>query len=178
MNNKKTILIIALIVFVILIIGTIIAFIVLPKDEQKVDNSNSLYNQELYIDATLPSISGSENVTRDEFLKKTNVSELLKNDKVWMELTFTNFNVYSLRDSISTIEFDIVNNTNYLIESSKFQFQILGENLQILSLINFDEVVMPQNATCHVTVNVTGDVTNLKDIKVDDINYTMKVGDV
>ncbi len=172
-KNKKILLISAIIVLILIV--TVILIVTLSNPKEDLVAKDDKYNQEVYVDVALPDILGDDNVQIDEFGKKTNMSELLKVDKTWMDLVFSDFNVYSLRAGISTIEFDITNPTTYLYESGKFQLQLLGENSEVLSVIDFDEVRMLTGAVYHVIVSITGDITNLKDIKIDDINYTMKV---
>ena len=171
MDKKKKILLIFATIILLVIIAAIILIITLSGGKQGVVEKDDKYNQEVYVDVTLPDILGENNVEIDEFGKKTNISELINSDKNWMDLIFSEFNVYSVRTGISTIEFDITNPTTYLYESGKFQLQLLGENLEVLSVIDFDELTMLTGAVYHVT----GDITNLKDIKVDDIKYTMKI---
>ena len=169
-KKKKILLICAIIALIVILIVSIVLIVTLSGRNQEVVVKDDRYNQEVYFDVTLPDITGENNVQIDEFGKKTNISQLLDADKNWMDLIFSDFNVYSLRTGISTIEFHITNPTTYLYESGKFQLQLLGENLEVLSVIDFDELTMLTGAVHHVTVNITGDITNLKDIKVDEGN--------
>lgn len=114
---------IAIIVILLLITGIYLVTSLLTKNSIQTDNED-LYTKTLYVSATLPNIQGSENVSKDEFGKKTNISEEVKKDKKWMNLDFTDFNVYSMNSKTSVISFNISNNNNMIIESNKFQFQL------------------------------------------------------
>lgn len=177
-KNKIILIVIIVIIALILLIGGIYFVTVLVTRNNIQTTGEDLYNKTLYVSATLPDIFGNENVSKDEFGKKTNISEDVKKDKKWMNLDFTDFNVYSMNSKTSVISFKISNNNNMIIESSKFQFQLKDNSGNIVSIIDFDEVVLPSTGVIDVTVDITGDITNVKDIVIDDINYTMTLQEV
>lgn len=176
-RTKNIILIISIaIILVIIVSGGILCISNLfgKKDSNKED----VYNKELYISAKLPNISGNENSILDEFGKRTNISQELKEEKRWMNLQFTDFSVYSMNSNKSAILFTINNNSNMIIETGKFQLQLKDNSDKIVSIVNFDEVILPSSGKIKVTVDVDGDITNLKNIVVDDINYEMNLQEV
>lgn len=150
----------------------------LSNNSAKVTEESDEYNKNLYVSATLPDIQGNNNITKDEFGKKINVSENVSEPKKWKNLDFDNFNVYSYNSLTSVISFDIVNNTNMILETSDYQLQLKDDSGNVVSIINFDSVTLPCGGTINVTVDITGDVTNVKDILVDEINYTMELQEV
>ena len=95
-----------------------------------------------------------------------------------MNLDFTNFDVYSMNSKTSVITFKITNNNYMLIETGKFQLQLKDNTGNIVSLIDFDEISIPSSAQIDVTVDVTGDITNVKDIVIDEITYKMNLTEV
>ena len=175
-GNKKIIVIISIILVVIIVLGLYILFSVKNK---KVNNvSDNIYNKEIYLNVTLPNISGNENLLKDEFGKKTNISEKIKENKKWMNLDFSDFNIYALNSKNTFIIFKFINNNNMIIETGKFQLQLKDNSGNVVSVVNFDEIVLPSGGSIDVTVDVTGDVANVKDITVDEINYTMELQEV
>ena len=181
MDSKKKniilIVVISIIVLALVICG--IYFITVQMTRNNINNnSEDIYNKNLYVSATLPSIKGTNNTMRDEFGKRSNVSEDLKVNKQWMNLEFNDFEVYSLNSTTSVINFKIVNNNYMYIESNKFQLQIKDDSGEIVSIVDFDEVTIPSSGVINVTVDVRGDITNLKDILVDEIDYKMELQEV
>ena len=105
-NRNIIIISVAIIILILSITGICLVTSLLTKNTVK-QNKEDLYNKTLYVSATLPNISGKENVSIDEFGKKTNVSEEIKNEKKWMNLDFTDFNIYSMNSKTSVISFKI-----------------------------------------------------------------------
>ena len=180
MDNKfKKILLIGMGIAGVLLIIWIIYFVSTLVIKNSVKNINKdLYEKELFVSPTLPNITGNTNSFYDEYERKLNNSLELKNEKKWMNLTFNNFEVYSVSGKTSVIKFTILNNNNMIVESNKFQLQLKDDNEKVVSVINFDSVVLPSTGKIDVTVDVTGDIANVKDIVVDDINYTMQIQEV
>ncbi len=175
---KKFLLVCILIATLILVIWTIffVSKLIISK---KVKNSNEdLYNKELYVSATLPNIVGNTNSLYDDYGRKLNVSSDIKNEKKWMNLTFSDFEIYSMSGKTSVIKFTISNNNNMIVESNKFQLQLKNDNSEVVAIINFESLVIPSTGKVNVTVDVTGDIANVKDIAIDDVNYTMQVQEV
>ena len=46
------------------------------------------------------------------------------------------------------------------------------------AIIDFDEVVLPSTGIIKVTVDINGDISNVKEIIIDNINYTMQINEV
>ncbi len=180
MENKKRIILI--LVIAVIILALIIFSIYLITSNIMKNNINNVaedvYSKTINKSVRLPNISGSENVTIDEFGKKSNNSEDVLKDKMWMNLDFTDFQVYSMNSKTSIISFKITNNNYMLIETGKFQLQLKDNSGNIVSLIDFDEINLPSSAEINVTVDVTGDITNVKDIVIDEITYKMNLTEV
>lgn len=175
---KKIFLIIIGVAVVLLLIWTIY-FVSTLLIKNSVKNTNEdLYNKELFVSTTLPNITGNTNSYYDDYQRKVNSSQDIKNEKKWMNLTFDNFQIYSVSGKTSVIKFTISNNNNMIIESNKFQLQLKDDNQKVAAIINFDSVVLPSTGKIDVTVDVNGDISNVKDIVVDDINYTMQIQEV
>ena len=124
-KKSKNILIVVIVIIVLLLLvaATYIVTALVTRNIINTDVEES-YAKTLYVSATLPDILGTENVVKDEFGKKTNISDQVKQDKKWMNIDFVNFNVYSMNSKTSVISFEILNNNNMVIESGKFQFQL------------------------------------------------------
>lgn len=180
MDKKyRNIAIIAFSVIIVLLLIIIISLCVSIIGKNKASTKNEdIYNKKIYASAKLPDISGTENFVLDEFGKKTNISDSLKETKRWMNLQFTDFVVYSVNSKNSVILFTINNNNNMIIETGKFQLQLKDDSDKVVSIIDFDEVVLPSGGKIDVTVDVDGDITNVKNIVVDDINYKMNLQEV
>lgn len=175
MEKKKRIILITVIGIIVLILLALIGYLVIININKNKSNQNidDIYNKTLFVNAKLPNISGSNNVMKDEFGTKTNISESVNSDKKWMNLDFTDFEVYSSNSKTSVIKFKITNNNYMIIEPGKFQILLKDDSGQIVSLVDFDELSIPSSATIDVTVDVTGDISNVKDIVIDEINYKM-----
>lgn len=175
-DNKKIILIVIIVVVALLLLFS--TFFLFNRENNTQSKSNDIYNQQEYKSVTLPNIAGNNHTLKDEFGKTQNTSDELKKEKVWTSLRFNSFTVYSLSSGRSTIKFEVYNPTNDAIESDNYQLQLLDDTDKIVSIIDFDSFLIPSLGKRTVEVSVTGDVTNIKDIKVDDINYTMKIQEV
>lgn len=175
-DNKKIILIVIIVVVALLLLFS--TFFLFNRGNNTQNNSKDIYNQQEYKSVTLPNIAGNNHVLKDEFGKIQNTSEELKQDKMWTSLKFNSFNVYSLNEGRSTIKFEVYNPTNDAIESDNYQLQLLDDTDKIVSIIDFESFLIPSLGKRTVEISVTGDVTNVKNIKVDDINYTMKIQEV
>ena len=180
MEKKKRIILIIVISVILLALVVFSVFLVTTYFTKKnVNNvSEDIYNKELYVSARLPDIDGNENVSLDEFGKKSNKSEEVLKDKKWMNLDFTDFEVYSMNSKTSVISFKIINNNYMVIETGKFQLQLKDNTGNIVSLIDFDEISLPSSAQINVKVDVVGDITNVKDIVIDEITYKMNLTEV
>ena len=95
-----------------------------------------------------------------------------------MNLTFSDFEIYSMSGKTSVIKFTISNNNNMIVESNKFQLQLKNDNSEVFAIINFESLVIPSTGKVNVTVDVTGDIANVKDIAIDEVNYTMQIQEV
>lgn len=180
MENKKRIILI-LVIAVIILALTIFSIYLITSNIMKNNINNvaeDVYSKTINKSVRLPNISGNENVSIDEFGKKSNNSEDVLKDKMWMNLDFTDFQVYSMNSKTSIISFKITNNNYMLIETGKFQLQLKDNSGNIVSLIDFDEINLPSSAEINVTVDVTGDITNVKDIVIDEITYKMNLTEV
>lgn len=173
-KNKSLVIIIVVIFLIILILGIGVLVIKSSGKKEEIVESDE-YNRELFVSATLPNIQGNDNISKDEFGKRKNISEEVNTPKKWNNLDFTDFEIYSYNNSTSVIAFNITNNTNMIIETSDFQLQLKDDNLNIVSIVDFDGIVFPCGANVAVTVDITGDIVNVKDIVVDEINYTMQL---
>lgn len=180
MNEKNRNLVIIIVIVVIIVLLAIISILAINAVKQKNNTTtqSNVYDKDLYVSSKLPNISGTDNVSKDEFGKKTNVSENVASPKKWMNLDFTDFKVYSYNSSTSVISFKISNNTNMIIETGDFQLQLKNDEGKVVSIVNFEGLLVPCGGNVNVTVDVTGDITNVKDIAVDDINYTMELQEV
>ena len=179
MEKKKRIILIVVIGVIVLMLLALIGYLVILNiNNNSNQNIDDIYNKTLFVSATLPDISGNNNISRDEFGIKTNISESVNSDKKWMNLDFTNFEVYSSNSKTSVIKFKITNNNYMMIEPGKFQLLLKDDSNQIVSLVDFDELSIPSSATIDVTVDVTGDISNVKDIVIDEINYKMTMQEV
>lgn len=172
-DNKKIIITVVIgIVILLVLFSTIFLF---NRDKSENTVAKDIYNQKEYKSVVLPNVTGVNNSVKDEFGKMLNISDKLKENKVWTNLEFNNFTIYSLNSGTSTITYEIYNPTSDEIESGNYQLQLLDDSDKIVSIIDFESFSIPSRGKRTVNVSVTGDVTNVKDIKVDDINYTMKI---
>ena len=179
MKKKNLVLIIVISVILLVLVAFSVFLVTTYLTKKNVNNvSEDIYNKELYVSARLPDIPGNENVSLDEFGKKSNTSEEVLKDKMWMNLDFTDFEVYSMNSKTSVISFKITNNNYMVIETGKFQLQLKDNTGNIVSLIDFDEINLPSSAQINVKVDVVGDITNVKDIVIDEITYKMNLTEV
>lgn len=173
-NMKKFFIIIISVTIALLLIWSIY-FVTRLLMKNSIKNTNEdLYNKELYVSATLPNITGNTNSYTDDFGRKVNSSTQVNEDKKWMNLNFTDFEVYSVAGKNSVIKFTISNNNNIIIESSKFQLQLKDDSANVVAVVDFDSVVLPSTGKINVTVDVIGDIANVKELIIDNINYTMQ----
>ena len=173
-RNTKLIIIVVSVILILLVILAI--YFIIIKNAKKANNVvEDIYNKKVYVSATLPNIQGNENVILDEFGRKTNISEKLSNVQKFNNLDFEDFKVYSSNNKTSVISYTVINNNNIMVESGRIQLQLKDKDGNVLSIVNIDSIDLLSQAKANVTVDITGDIANVYEVVVDDVNYTMEL---